>query len=487
MSGKKVKPTSTSTFPVPVSDTILVYWDKHKLTIAQMRGWCEATLADYEHCMEQLTPHTTHLSMGSATVHELIKAINLSGKNRSKKLTILRDLFSFAEARGDAVNDLRCINSKEEEFFLALPSLTTKKRKKMLKNLFSRARKKRRSLTVAQQHALVRLIIENIKSDGRWLAIAILLYTGIRPSECRGLTYGDLLLFVNHQARHMLSINKQLDKNNKVLKRLKTDSGFRKIGVHIELEKIIQMRLNEVFLQVSVGSIDPSWPLCCYENHYDRPCSVIELSHFITMVLRKSIHITNEVLETCYLDMCIKDSDLLSNQNGDCDVCPYLLRHNFWTWMQASTTLSADEKRYFMGHSLRKEKTNIHTIFNNEDQLYKMLLKLDHDLKYLPFREEDFITMLSYNTPFTLQDIGYHEFCVPQELLMTGGTLSIQLMTNNANDPIIVETRSPSKGVFDDKMTIELLALPGQPQGNISIIMDYDNYLLRNMFRPARS
>lgn len=58
---------------------------------------------------------------------------------------------------------------------------------------------------------------------------------------------------------------------------------------------------------------------------------------------------------TCTQDMFAYEDDLLPADGAeaeDLQVSTYLLRHDFWTWMQASTELSAEQKRYFFGHSI---------------------------------------------------------------------------------------------------------------------------------------
>ena len=46
--------------------------------------------------------------------------------------------------------------------------------------------KKVRSLTIWQREKLVELLIKGIEQDGRYLALALIFYCGLRPAEVRG-------------------------------------------------------------------------------------------------------------------------------------------------------------------------------------------------------------------------------------------------------------------------------------------------------------
>ena len=67
----------------------------------------------------------------------------------------------------------------------------------------------------------------------------------------------------------------------------------------------------------------------------------------------------------------------------------YVLRKNFWTWLQALTTLSDYEKRVVMGHDLDGKKREH---FNDENLLWNLCCKMDTAVLCAAVHE-DFLTI----------------------------------------------------------------------------------------------
>ena len=142
-------------------------------------------------------------------------------------------------------------------------------------------------------------------------------------------------------------------------------------------------------------------------------------------------------MSACTLDMFAFEDDLLPPKKGstedpseDLQVCTYLLRHDFWTWMQASTELSPEDKRYFFGHSLVIKNKDLRKYYNQEDKLWELLLKLDHTIKYLPYHETKFKGILSPDNEFCIANTGYYVLQIPPEVLRSGAKITIALQTN---------------------------------------------------------
>lgn len=423
--------------------------------------------------MDAIAQYLPDKPMADLSVFELLQAVQKSkcanGKEYADstlkgRLSLLRDIYDFAEDRGDACNDLGYISNKQLRYYLKGVGMSPKERKKLFRQLTKESGTKARSLTSAQQAKLVRIILEHIEEDGRYLALAILLYTGMRPGECRGLNWYDFVCFQSHPARHMLPIDKQRDDHNNLVDRLKRPSSYRKIGVHFELEEIIQRRLEFTLKHFSSFEEIAAYPMCCFENEFKRGCTRSQLSTFAVKIIKESIRVSEDVMMSCTLDMFAYEDDLLpSNEdNGeDLRVCTYLLRHDFWTWMQASTELSAEEKRYLFGHAILEDRTDRRPLYNNEDQLWDMLIKLDHTIKYFPLHEARFRGTLQPNSALAVPNKGHYTLRLSPELLRTGGRVTIVLQANEYDDPIMIKTLTPTKTIFlETPLQLHAMRLP---------------------------
>lgn len=489
------------------------YWKRHQDAIANLRKWgClrEAsqkkpsaerrilTIQQYDRAMEILSQFLPNKPMASLTAFELLQAVQKSkvvnGKVYSDstlegRLSLLRDIYDFAQDRGDACNDLQYINKKQLTHFLRAVNLSSKERKAIVKQLSEETRSKKRSLTAAQQAKLVAIFLDHIEEDGRYLMLAILLCTGMRPSECRGLNWFDWVSFTDHPERHMLPVDRQRGDHNELVDRLKRPGSYRKIGVHIELEEIINRRLTFTLKHFSSFQEIASYPMCSYKNEFAHGCSRTQLSTFAVKVLEDSIRVSNEVMETCIWDMYAYENDLLPKNEDDAEdlrVCTYLLRHDFWTWMQASTELSEDEKRYLFGHAIYDGMVDKRPMFNYENWLWDMLLKLDHTVKYLPLHEIKFRGILGPDSSLSAPNVGQFTLRLSPELLRTGGQVTIMMQANEYDDPISMKTLTPTKTIFQGEQCLQLqaLLLPHTREDTYRhrINTDYDNRMARRPY-----
>ena len=193
------------------------------------------------------------------------------------------------------------------------------------------------------------------------------------------------------------------------------------------------------------------YPLCCFENQFERGCTSAQLSTFATKVLRESVRITEEVFSLCAMDMFDHGGDLHAlnaEDQEDLKVSTYLLRHDFWTWMQATTELTAEEKRYFFGHTIFDGKTDLRPLYNNEDILWDLLLKLDHTIKFLPLHKTRISGFLRPGSELSAPNKGIYTLHLSTELLREGGHVFIVLQANEYDDPINLKCLTPTRNVF---------------------------------------
>lgn len=492
-----------------------VYWQMSAERIADKRGWGtikrspssedakearsfeerrEASIKNYMRAMDAIKQFLPDKSMAELSAFELLKAIkdsrNANGKTYSdstlqSRLSLLRDIYDYAQDCGHACNDLHFVADKQLSYYMKALDLPLAERKQLAKKIAQESGTKARSLTSAQQAELVRVIHEKIEEDGRYLMLAIMLYTGMRPSECRGLNWCDFIQFCDCPDRHMLSVVRQRDNENNPVDRLKRPSSYRKIGVHFELEQIIQRRLNFVLKRYSSFEEIKKLPLCCYENVFDQGCTRTQLSTFAVKVLKDSIRVKNEVMEYCAMDMLAYEDNLLPEDAESVEnlqVCTYLLRHDFWTWMQASTELTDQEKRYYFGHSLFDGRNDKRPEYNNEDVLLHMLLKLDHMVKYAPLHEPLLHGTIFPEGCLSAPDKGCYTLHLSPELLRTGGHVKVILTANERDDPIFMRTISPTKPVFTEgPLQIRATVFPRVEEDlyRTRINMDYENWVVR--------
>lgn len=488
--------------------TLWEYWVKHRALISDMRHWDKganddtskaagkkgakaSTMRTYHHYMVLITHNLLPgKPMSELSAFELLDAVSRTRKANGKpckestlktRISLLNDIYNYAEDRGDACNDLQWVSKRETNYFFRELMLPAKERQEAFQELLKKNRKKLRSLTAAQQRRLVDLIVKHIETDGRYLALAILLYTGMRPSECRGLIWADFVPFRDHPDRHMLSVTRQGGKKRwELVDRLKRPSSYRKIGVHFELEEIIRRRLDFVRGHIASKKGLDHLHMCCFENEFDQGCTHSQLATFVVSILRNSIKVTGDVFFTCAMDMyAYEDTDPLGNPE-DCQVCTYLLRHNFWTWLQSGTELTAEEKRYYMGHAIYDGHTDKRLEFNHEDRLWDILLKQDHLVKSPTLHESAHHTTISAHGSSSIPNTGFQVLHVPRELLRTGGTLTILARAHDVDCPIVIKTLSPTKNVYkgDSKLQVHLAAMPHTREGMYrgATNCDYDNW-----------
>lgn len=474
------------------------YWEQHKTDIKEFRKWADvtvggqSTLTKYNAAMEKLMPFLPSTPICELHTKDLLNAVEQPRKKDGSPyapstiktfMSILKDILKYASDRGDATNDPLCLTPEERNILRRLDySLPQNVRYERVQFLLKKYRNRQRSLDAKQQLALIKLVLENITVDGRFLGIAIMFYIGLRPSECRGLLWGDLIPFIDHPDRYMLVIDRERNRRGDLIDRVKRPASYRKVGIQVELAEIIRMRYTYMQQTLPEGTDFSSYPLCCYGNDFQRPCRPQHLSSLATELIKKA-RIPQSLLEMCSLDMWAYEPSLSEEADEDLHVTTYLLRHNFFTWLQGATTLTADEKAYYMGHAIYNNGKDIRPTFNYEDWLYQMLLKLDHDIKCPSLRRAYLQTIITGDCSVSVGERGIYDITLTPEILQRGGTLRLSLQAKEVGDTIRIIPQTGSHRMYSSdtplEMNVRITPHDPLPCESTPIVCDY--HLLKHL------
>ncbi|MEG2665249.1 MAG: hypothetical protein RSE33_20950 [Hafnia sp.] len=432
--------------------TIPEYWDRFCSDIQEKRDWEETLAADgarmvcttlkrYDVFMDRLRPYLKS-PISETSYFELQDAVQAirykkNGKEYATSTmngvwSLLGDIYKYAQDYGDAYNILKFVpqDAVRRGKFATKEALVRE-----LKEEMKRKGQIVKSLTMAQQKKLAKKLAENIEGDGRYCALAIMFYAGLRPSECCALTFGDLVPFRDHPQRSLLRLHKSSTKTGAVKDGGKTTNSYRKIAVHCELMELLSQRAGYVSAQVE-GSID-QLPICCYENQFDRSCRYYQLSQ-MAAELFKCLQMSDDEWLPFTLAM-YTDENIAAEEAASQHLTLYVLRRNFWTWMASSTQLDDFEKRYFMGHRMHLGWEDCRRNYNNEDLLWAMVQKLDNYMVHEGLHRKKMITELTDGCQFHLSNCGVAKLHIPKSALLRGGKLSLQLDALEVSDPIVLE------------------------------------------------
>lgn len=261
------------------------------------------------------------------------------------------------------------------------------------------------------------------EGDGQLLGIAICLYAGPRPAECRALTFGDLIAFADKPERNCLVIEKIRTPNGEISPIVKTASSFRKIPVHIELNTLLQLRMAHILKNVAPGTDISKFPIVCDGHNYNEYCSASNFAYCANKVL-------NKYLNQAFIDYCFESARELNiaeeNEAKDC-YSLYCLRRNFMSSLNALTCLDADEKKYCMGHmnrNVHREDQNM--LYADEDKRILILNKLDQWVLNRKMHQPLFEYQIT-DTSIILKiyNASFQRFKIPAKLLNTPKALQL--------------------------------------------------------------
>ena len=514
--------------------TLAEYWEMYRFVIADERGWdckstecpsfgsgCSKFCADTqqrEHICGTLRTYSRYVcllqeSLGKKSICEIslgdircaLESVqNETGWADETMRTVqscLSVIFRFAEVRGDACNVLKYTSYREGQDkatnvrdLLAL--ISSQKSKDVIQSHLQDIREKHihrtKSLTIWQMEKLSQILQEGITKDGRYCALAIMLYTGARPAEVRALRWGDLVPFLDHPEHLLIRLHRTLDQKGHPKSTMKTTNAYRSIPVHFELAQLLNIRYRSVLTQLGkdvlsltdrpLASEIEDYPICCLENNFRRYCRDYEVALLADYVFSQQLRLPQRDMYIYLLDSLIEQgnsgkgiSSGISEQ--DQQLTLYVLRRNFWTWLESSTRLTDFEKRFIMGHEMDLNGRSLRAEYNDENRLWTILQKMDRCVLGKELHQQSLYAAPVKDQPIFITDRGLVRINITKEMLMNGGTLSIHVTTTEPEDAIILKSLSPIRKMGGLTVSAEITSYPDASVSNSGINCEYENWM----------
>ncbi|WP_409967429.1 hypothetical protein RFF05_12645 [Bengtsoniella intestinalis] len=382
--------------------TILELWSRYHNDIADFRGFDkkEQTISNYTgqlKVIEASLKQQPALVLNGFDVWEVAVSVRFQGSGKpyqvstlSKRLTIMTDIFEFVEAFGIGINPIAKapwkLMDREVSFELDAEDIQGELVKKAGNRILPRY------LFLKQEQRLMTKIFENVEKDGKWLGLALLLWCGVRPAECRGLRFSDLHHFADYPDRRWLTVVTSADENGNSKKRVKTQNSVRLIPVHLELEDVLKRR--QLFMEATGVEDVKKMPLVCQGNEFETPCSAWSFAKFVkdevSQVFSEAFLENAAVANYIDMDLSAKKAKLTSKYsteaaNADMELSARMFRRNFAT-KNGATSQSESDVHFSMGHDDDSQKFPY-----SENLLYKRCLKMDERviLQELHWKEEE--------------------------------------------------------------------------------------------------
>lgn len=511
------------------------YWEKYRFTIANERGWeCkgEECLSSRPGCFKLCTntQQRTHIcgTLRTYTRYVLLLQESLGGKTICEislgdirvALQYVQDktgwadetmrtvqsclnvIFRFAEAHGDACNILHytsyreCQNKNGDTDDL-LSLISSKKAsadmiQARLQNIQEKHIHRTKSLTIWQLEKLSQILRERITEDGRYCALAIMLYTGARPAEVRAVRWGDLVPFLDHPDHLLLRLHRTLDSKGNPKQSMKTTNAYRAIPVHFELSQLLNDRYQFVLARLGRGvsflinrpmdSEIAELPICCMGNNFHQYCRDYEVALLAEHIFSQQIRLPQRDMYIYMLENLIEQQNKGNKTSSgiaeqDQQLTLYVLRRNFWTWTESSTRLTDFEKRFIMGHEMDLKGRSLRAEYNNENRLWGICQKMDRCVLSKSLHQQELYVTPATGNPVIIEDRGLVRINVTKEMLMSGSTLSLNLITTEAGDTITLKSLSPVKKLGGLTVSAEITSYPNVAASDTGINCEYENWL----------
>lgn len=346
-------------------------------------GWVPETIDQYRRYIRMIDHVLGSLpfeEIDEPTVQEAVQKVRMSSKRKSgfsdrtleMMVGIFRDLCRFAERCSDGLYFDVCANQKwrvpqaAEKKPLAQRTKADIARER--KAQIQRATRLPRSLTILQEQHLVRQLTRHYARRGSYMALALMLYLGLRPSECLGLTFGDIRPLYGHEDQiRCIYVYKQRKQDEAVDYRLKTSNAYRILPIPSELDALLRQR--EKGMRTRLDGDISEYPIVCKDTKWITPCKRRTALELCAGLLRKEFK-DEEVI-----------ADLTAEMNRDTafeekDITSYLLRRNFATAMISVCGMEEDELQYLMGHDILDEQ-EVRSDFTDADFLARIWRKMN--------------------------------------------------------------------------------------------------------------
>ena len=441
------------------------------------------TLQTYDTIMGNLDKnlHIPMTELNSIIIYDALEKTRREGsrgKEYSEKTmdgikSRIRTILGHAENCGVAYNvlkwDERRKNMLKGMDFSTTGGSTTEIRRQIeaTLRLFVEKNGKPRSLKIKEIEKLVSYIEGKILEDGRYLALLLALYMGLRPAECRGLFWRNVKAFIDHPDRLYLQLYRTRSPDGTEVDRMKTVNGFRKIPVHIELLPLLLKRME--FVGEQWGGDIADLPVCCIKNRFNTPCRDIDFATVADTVLNDAIHMREDELNLYDAAGMLEELSELEEtkktgenheKNSDCHLTLYVLRRNFWTTMISSTRLSDYEKRYL----IKENRRDMRPRFNDEELLWIIQQKMDCAVFHHDSHLKGINHLLDGKGVIQVENRGAATACILEDFLRQNAgkklRLKMRIRTREGGDSVSIMVNDPWRG----KVTVGGTILDYAPQ-----------------------
>lgn len=477
-----------------------VYWDRHKLEIANNRGWdCKGDCGEKPQCLRACQKKSVRTeTMG--TLHDynrynhyvaahldkpiseisFMEVCNAIGAVRQEHgysvstaggiASAVRRVFGFAYEHGDAANITDYTRGNSDIGLDLLVLLGSDRSEDYIREELRKERERladvTKSLTIWQMEKLSSILWEGIEEDGRYCLMCLMLYAGVRPAEGRALRWKDIVPFVDHPGRHVINVFNLRDGEGNLKPRLKTDNAYRRIPIHIELEEYLEKRRKYV-VEHTTGPID-ELPICCFGNEFDRACRDYEAAALAQKVFVR-LYLSKEdfyVYQIERLSERYEHRRTRREDDEDQHITLYALRRNFWTWLQSSTRLTDGDKRLIMGHELpegqmREDK-------NDENLLWNICREMDGCVISKMLHEQHLVVDLDKQDFATIDDQGGCRIHLSEEMLAAGVNLCISATAEEPGEAIRLKALTPVRSVGGISPHAHVVGVPPKSRNGIN-------------------
>ena len=457
--------------------SIMEYWKAAQFELERERKWAKKTATGhstrvvYNRYMDKLAAAAPRVicqkPICEVTFLDLISALKAVQTHNRKTpysestlqnfVAVLSDVFMLAQDNYHAINVLNRYSSRtiqrlssvpeklRTELQIALdPAIEPAKRAALLRKAKEGRGEPRKALTMDELFRLVHILCQELNTDGRAIGIALILWLGVRPSECRGLRWEDIHAFPDRPG-YYVEIRRKLDVQGKAIDQLKTRNAYRKIPIHEELWVLLKELRNTILLETGK---EPSGYICCFGKNYGLPCTYVHLALYAQEKVFP--HLGDDLIIDSALDMALEDLENTEHSEEYDTLTLYVLRRNFLTYMQGGSRLTPHERRYIMGHEMDRKDPNLREKYNDLNRLWKILQKMNRVIfsRELPHAhlEEQTAILEEPGDRFSALDAGVQRVHIPEGALANGGRIVISAMTAEPGDKIGLELLSPVRG-----------------------------------------
>lgn len=443
-------------------------------------GWVPKTIEQYRRyirMIDHVLGSPPFEEIDEPTVQEAVQKVRMSSKRKSEfsdqtlemMVGIFRDLCRFAERCSDGLYFDVCANEKwrvpkaAEKKPLAQRTKADIARER--KAQIQRATRLPRSLTILQEQHLVRQLTRHYARRGSYMALALMLYLGLRPSECLGLTFGDIRPLYGHEDQiRCIYVYKQRKQDEAVDYRLKTHNAYRILPIPSELDALLRQR--EKGMRTRLDGDISEYPIVCKDTKWSTPCKRRTALELCAGLLRKEFK-DEEVI-----------ADLTAEMNRDTafeekDITSYLLRRNFATAMISVCGMEEDELQYLMGHEILDEQ-EVRSDFTDADFLARIWRKMNRRVlrEDIPDEEKPIIVdqgecVAEGRSTMVVE--------VAEECFQDGNEAVVLDLWNELPGDFISVRPNEQGDAREDDITIDASYEPVQPQkaDRIDIAQDY--------------